>query len=143
MVRISIDSIAHGTGLVTCHVLLYIARRTFTRIYLMRVSKNAWNSHHFGQFFRRGRDAVSMFLESLQRTKVKIHCCTELRVLKWLVGDYVEGFYYFLTNLRASNSYKTACIEGGKVALVKEPFLCTLTANCRRVELLLSISCDV
>ena len=52
-------------------------------------------------------------------------------------------FTNFLTNLRASNAYKTAFIEGGKVALVKEPFLCTFTANCRRVELLLSVSCDV
>ena len=34
-------------------------------------------------------------------------------------------------------------IEGGRLALVKEPFLCTLTANCRRVELLLSVSCDI
>ena len=32
--------------------------------YPMRVSKNARNSHYFGQFFRRGRDAVSMFFES-------------------------------------------------------------------------------
>ena len=92
----------------------------------MRVSKNAWNSHHFGQFFRRGRDAVSMFLESLQRTKVKMQCCTVLRVLQFLVGVYVERFYYFLTNLRASNSYKTAFIEGGKVALVKEHFCVSL-----------------
>ena len=52
-------------------------------------------------------------------------------------------FYYFLTNFRASNACKTAFIESGKLALVKEPFLCTLTANCRRVELLLSVSCDV
>ena len=74
---------------------------------------------------------------------MKIRCCTVLRVLQWLVGVYVERFYYFLTNLRTSNAYKTAFIEGGKVALVKEPFLCTLTANCRRVELLLSVSCDV
>ena len=49
----------------------------------------------------------------------------------------------FLTNLHASNAYKTSFIEGGKVVLVKYPFLCTLTANCRRVELLLSVSCDV
>ena len=81
-----------------------------------------WNSHHFGQFFRLGRDAVSRFFESLQRTKVKIRCCTVLRVLQWLAGVYVEGFYYFLTNLRASNAYITDFIEGGKVALVKEPF---------------------
>ena len=54
----------------------------------------------------------------------------------------MERFYY-LTNLRASNAYKTAFIEGGKVALVKEPFLCTFTANCRRVELLSSVSCDL
>ena len=79
----------------------------------MRVSKNAWNSHHFGQFFRRGRDAVSRFLESLQRTncKVKIHCCTVLRVLQWLVGVFEERFYNFLTNLRASNSYKTVLLK--------------------------------
>ena len=83
-----------------------------------------------------------MFFGSLQRIKVKMHCCTVLRVLQWLVGVYVERFYYFLTNLRASNSYKTTPIEGEKVVLVKEPFLCTLTANCRRVELLLSVSCD-
>ena len=31
----------------------------------------------------------------------------------------VERFYYFSTNLRASNAYKTAFIEGGKVAFVK------------------------
>ena len=109
----------------------------------MRVSKNAWNSHHFGQFFRRERDAVSMFLESLQRTKVKIHCCKVIRVLQWLAGVYVERFYYFLTKLRTSNAYKTAFIEGGRLALVKEPFLYTLTAKCRRVELLLFVSCDV
>ena len=30
----------------------------------MRVSKNALNSYHFGEFFRSGRDAVSMFFES-------------------------------------------------------------------------------
>ena len=83
----------------------------------MRVSKNAWNSHNFGQFFRRGRDAVSRFFESLQRTKIKIRCCTVLRVLQWLAGVYVERFYYFLTNLRVSNAYKTAFIEGGKVTL--------------------------
>ena len=52
-------------------------------------------------------------------------------------------FLLLLTNLRASNEYKMAFIEGGKLVLVKEPFLCTLTANCRRVELLLSVSCDV
>ena len=63
-----------------------------------------------------------MFLESLQRIKVKIHCCTVLRVLQWLVVVFVKRFYYFLTNLRASNSYNTAFIEGGKVALVKQPF---------------------
>ena len=28
----------------------------------------------------------------------------------------------FLTNLLTSNEYKTAFIEGGKLALVKEPF---------------------
>ena len=77
----------------------------------MHISKNAWNSHHFGQFFRRGREAVSMFFESLQRIKVKIHCCTVLRVLQWLVGVYVERFYYFLTNLRAFNSYKMALLK--------------------------------
>ena len=31
-----------------------------------------------------------------QRTKVKIHCCTVLRVLQWLVGFYVELFTIFL-----------------------------------------------
>ena len=56
-----IDSIAHGTGLETCHGLL------------------------------------------------KIRCCIVLRVLQCLAGIYVERFYYFLTNLRASNAYKTAC----------------------------------
>ena len=95
------------------------------------------------EVFRRGRGVVSRFFDSLQRTKEKIRCCSVLRVLQWLAGVYVESFYYFLTNLRASIAYKTAFIEGGKVALVKEPFLCTLTANCRRVELLLSVSCDV
>ena len=110
----------------------------------MHVSINAWNSHLFmGQFFRRGRDAVIRFFESLQRTKVKIRYCTVLRVLQWLTGVYVERFYYFLTNILASNAYKTAFVEGGKLVLVKEPFLCTLTSNCRRVELLLSVSCDV
>ena len=91
--------------------------------YPMRVLKNTWNSHHFGPFFHRGRDTVSSFFESLQRTKVKIRCCTVLQVLQWLAGVYVEHFYYFFTNLRASNVYKTAFIEGGKVALVKYPFL--------------------
>ena len=92
----------------------------------MHVSKNAWNSYHFGQFFHPGRDAVSRFFESLQRTKVKIRCCTVLiyitstTVVDWgLCGT----FYYFLTNFRASNLYKTAFIEeGGKLALVKEPY---------------------
>ena len=45
--------------------------------------------------------------------------------------------------MRNNKSSLSGLIEGGKVALVKEPFLCTLTANCRRVELLLSVSCDV
>ena len=83
--------------------------------------------HHFGQLFRRGRDAVSRFFESLQRAEVKIRCCKVIRVLQRLPGVYVELFYYFLTNLRASNAYKTAFIEGGNLVLVKDPFLCTIT----------------
>ena len=50
-----IDSIAHGTGLETYHVLLYCAVH---HAYPMRVSKNAWNSHHFGS----GRDAIKQIV---------------------------------------------------------------------------------
>ena len=39
---------------------------------------------------------------------------------------YVERFYYFLTNHRTSNRYKTAVIDCGKLALVKEPFCVSL-----------------
>ena len=95
-----------------------------------------------GSFFRLGRDAVSRFYASLQRTKVKICCCTVLQVLQWLAGVCVERFYYFLTNLRASNAYKRPLlkVEGSAYEVA---FLCTLTANCRRVELLFSVSCNV
>ena len=52
-------------------------------------------------------------------------------------------FYYFLTNLRTPSAQKTGFIEGDKLALVKEPFLCTVIANYRWVELLLSVLCDL
>ena len=95
----------------------------------------------FGPVFRRERDALSRFFESLQRTKVKIRCCTILQVhVQWLAGVCMVCFYYFLTKLRTSNEQKTAFIEGGKLALVKEPFLCTITANYRRVELLFHVT---
>ena len=67
----------------------------------------------FGQFFRLERDAVSRFFKSLQIAKIKICSCTALQLLQWLAGISVVRFYYFLTNLRASNAYKTAFIEGG------------------------------
>ena len=107
----------------------------------MRVAKNACNSHHLSRFFVLRETQLASF-SSLQRAKIKIRCCTVLQVQQLLAGVSVVRFYYFLTNLRASNAYITAFIEGGKSALVKEPFLCTFTANCRRVELLLSVSCD-
>ena len=58
----------------------------YIHMYPMHVVKNAWNSHHFGQFFRRERDdAVSRFFESLQRAKVKlkIRCITSTIVVGW------------------------------------------------------------
>ena len=64
-------------------------------MYPMRVSKNPWNSHHFGQFFRRGRDAVDRFFESLQRTKVKIRCCKVIQVLL-LLADEIGEFLFSL-----------------------------------------------
>ena len=72
----------------------------------MRVAKNAWNSHHFGQFFRRERDAVSRFFE---RAKVKkIRCCTVLQVLQCLDGISVVRFYVLLFKL---NLVLLTCIK--------------------------------
>ena len=71
-----------------------------------------------GSFSSRER---SRFLR-VQITKVKVRCCTVLQILQLLAGVCVVRFYYYLTNLRTSNAQKTAFIEGGKLALVKEPF---------------------
>ena len=46
----------------------------------------------------------------------------------------------FLLNFVLLTRKKTAFIEGEKLALVKEPFLCTITANYRRVELLFHVT---
>ena len=75
--------------IVTCSVS---TRYFHTYLMRMRVSKNAWNSHRFG---RRGRDAVSMFFEALQRTKGKICCCKVIRVLQWLAGFMWNVFTTF------------------------------------------------
>ena len=84
------------------------------------------------------RVAVSRFFCEPPESEGKdtlLYSISSTTVVGWgLCGTFI---YYFL------NRYKTSFIEGGKLALVKEPFLCTLTANCRQVELLLSVSYDL
>ena len=63
-----------------------------------------------GSFFVLG-DAVSRFFESPenQGKDTLLYSIASTTVVGW-----DEGFYYFLTNLRASNTYKTAFIECGR-----------------------------
>ena len=72
-----------------------ITRHTFT-LYPMRVSKNVWNSHHFGQFFRRERDAVSrVFFKSPenQGKDTLLYSITSTTVVGWgLCGMFLLLF---------------------------------------------------
>ena len=86
------DSIAHGTGLETCHVLLWHAILSHTP---QACFEECLEFTPFWAVFHHGKDAVSRFFDSLQRTKVTICCCTVLRVLQWLAGVYVERFTTF------------------------------------------------
>ena len=96
----------------------------------------------FLSFFRHERDAVSRFFESpeSQGKDTLLYSITNNRVVGWVS---VVRFYYFLTNLRASNVYKTAFVEGWKLALVKEPFCVPLLKTADELSCFLSVSCDL